>query len=635
MGQCGTRVTPDDVGWPIHISDLKHSSSKGIPFVSIENDFQSVHNSPITEPAISVENFQMTRIMALTFDQSTQTDVTIAKDAVFGVNSFTNTPMSSSFRQSRRVSISSRSSTEQRRLSFLRSELDSITAQRRHSLRAGILNLEAEEVELSNEKIEEIRAAGYETDSEADVSLSDSDEEENKHSLTMSHATPLSPKRSERELMSERRISIRLIQKNAVSLKTTVSAGRSDDGKKMVNEYVLLRKLGSGTYGKVKLCMHKETGQYLAIKIINRSLLNKVKRDSRGRPMKVNQIGLVLKEVAILKKLYHANVVQLHEVIDDPTDEKLFMIFEYIERGAVMKLSGSNETDRPPFTDGAARKYFRDLISGLEYLHMHKVIHRDIKPENLLVDNNDRLKLTDFGVSHMFDGEDDVLYTSAGTPAFLAPEACTVGQYRGKPSDIWSAGVTLYVMVFGTVPFTGSGILGTYNSILYDEPEFPEIADTRMVDLLQRILTKNPDQRITIDEIKQHPWITDSGKWPFDVATAPVEKNPVTEVTEQEIRDAIVEGRSTKMIDKFVMMSNLSRKMAQKARGARQRVMRRKLLQQSSPSSIRGSRRSLRLEQQLQQLQHVNLIAASHNVDRRSLPSNADVEGHESLIQEK
>lgn len=179
----------------------------------------------------------------------------------------------------------------------------------------------------------------------------------------------------------------------------------------------------------------------------------------------------------------------------------------------------------------------------------------------------------------MFDGDDDVLYTSAGTPAFLSPEACTAGQYKGIPSDVWAAGVTLYVMLFGRVPFSGSGIFGTYNSILYEEPSFPDGEDARMIDLLRRIMTKNPDQRITIKEIKCHPWITHNGRWSFAVDFPVSESFDVTNVTEQEIREAIVEGRSMKMLDKLLMMSKIRSRLLCRARIARQRVQRRKLQQ--------------------------------------------------------
>jgi hypothetical protein len=387
MGICATKVIPEDVAWSDDTP--KYNSKRGLPFISIENDFQSVHNSPVAEPYPIESSFQFARFSGLTCDQSIQTEITIDVDANIGgfttTNHHTAPKAATSFRRSVGTFSSNDSSAELRRLSNSVEHTMLLELRRKQSIRTSNGKEAGEDVYEQEAEVddtrEENKQEGYETDTDDHIEEHDDDDQADVvDNIDTDYQFSMS---SKKELIKEKRQSIRISRQAnaAVSLKTTVRAAKTDDGKKMVNEYVLLKKLGSGTYGKVKLCMHKETGQFLAMKIINRSLLNKVKRDSRGRPMKVNQIGLVMKEVAILKKLSHENVVQLHEVIDDPTDEKLFMIFEYVERGAVMKLGGGNDTDRPPFTDGAARKYFRELLAGLEYLHRNKVIHRDIKPE--------------------------------------------------------------------------------------------------------------------------------------------------------------------------------------------------------------------------------------------------------------
>jgi serine/threonine protein kinase len=362
------------------------------------------------------------------------------------------------------------------------------------------------------------------------------------------------------------------------SVRTTIST----DGTKMVNEYLLIKNLGKGTYGKVKLCKNKLTNKFFAIKVINKSLLNKV-CDSKGRPRKVEYSDKVMKEIAILKKIDHPNIVKLFEVIDDPRNEKLFMVFEYVESNPVLKLSSKYKASKQLFTEDQARKYFRDLISGLEYLHDNKIIHRDIKPENLLIDNNGTLKLTDFGVSHMLEDEDEFLYTSAGTPAFLSPEACQMGAYNGKSSDIWAAGVTLYVMLFNEVPFQGHGILDVYHSIIHNKPKFPSNASPSLIDLLERILDKNPKTRITIKEIKKHEWVTNSGALLFDKKNLAVHES----ITEEDIKTAISKGRELKMIDRFVIVSNMKRKLGARAKTARKNVLIKKsLLQEASDSEF-------------------------------------------------
>jgi serine/threonine protein kinase len=424
-------------------------------------------------------------------------------------------------------------------------------------------------------------------------SVTDHDEEEEGTDSVMAYNSD-TPQKTTQSLsvssMSNATNIAKQIGRKAISFTKTVRTGVNKDGTKTVNEYIMIKKLGRGTFGKVQLCRNNVTSEMFAIKIINRSLLNRVKKDKRGRPKKVDATTDILKEIAVLKKVDHPNIVKLYEVIDDPKNEKLYLVFEYVERGAVMQFVSRDKTDREPFSESVARKYFRDLLSGLEHLHDNKIIHRDIKPENLLVDDNDIMKLTDFGVSHMLENDDDILYTSAGTPAFLPPEACTVGTYNGKPSDIWSAGVTLYVMLYGCIPFSGVGILGIYTSIINDEPQFPENTNSLLISLFKRLLDKNPITRITMKELKVDEWITDGGKLVFADKV-----EPSLDVTEEEIQSAITWGESLKMIDRFVLMSKMKAKLGTRATQARKVVEQRRLsvLSASDYSDLSGGESDL------------------------------------------
>jgi serine/threonine protein kinase len=156
----------------------------------------------------------------------------------------------------------------------------------------------------------------------------------------------------------------------------------------------------------------------------------------------------VYREIAILKKLDHPNVVKLVEVLDDPNEDYLCLVFEFFEKGNVIDVPCEN-----PLSEDQAWKYFRDLVNGVDYLHSHKIIHRDIKPSNLLLSNNNQIKIADFGVSNEFDGDDAVISNSLGTPAFMPPESITENSmsWLGKPMDVWSMGITLYSFVFGKV----------------------------------------------------------------------------------------------------------------------------------------------------------------------------------------
>lgn len=193
-----------------------------------------------------------------------------------------------------------------------------------------------------------------------------------------------------------------------------------------------------------------------------------------------------------------------------------------------------------PFTEEQARFYFRDIVLGIEYLHYHKIVHRDIKPSNLLLGDDGHIKIADFGVSNEFEGTDALLSSTAGTPAFMAPEMMTEHEHRfsGKALDVWAMGVTLYCFVYGKCPFYDEYIISLHKKIKnkpVDFPETPLISD-ELKELIGRMLDKNPETRIPIPEIKLHPWMTENGLNPL-----PLEEEHCTavEVTEEEVQNSV------------------------------------------------------------------------------------------------
>ena len=203
-----------------------------------------------------------------------------------------------------------------------------------------------------------------------------------------------------------------------------------------------------------------------------------------------------------MKKLDHPNLVSLVEVLDDPTEDSLYMVMEMCKKGVIMHVGLGERAD--PYKNEACRCWFRDLILGIEYLHAQGVVHRDIKPDNCLLTNDDVLKIVDFGVSEMFEKDSEMLTAkSAGSPAFLPPELCVArhGDVSGKAADIWSMGVTLYCLKYGRIPFEKTGIFELYDSIRSDEPEVSQ-EDKDFHDLMFRILEKDPQKRIRMKDLR-------------------------------------------------------------------------------------------------------------------------------------
>jgi len=204
-----------------------------------------------------------------------------------------------------------------------------------------------------------------------------------------------------------------------------------------------------------------------------------------------------------MKKLNHPNLVQLIEVLDDPEEDSLYMVLEMCRKGVVMNV-GLEETVQA-YDEESCRCWFRDLILGIEYLHAQGVIHRDIKPENLLLTEDDVLKVSDFGVSEIFEKSDKMMTAkTSGSPAFLPPELCVAkhGDVSGTAADIWSMGVTLYCLRYGKLPFSHIGVMEMYEAIKNDTPVLPEGETPELVDLFNRILEKDPEKRITMSELR-------------------------------------------------------------------------------------------------------------------------------------
>lgn len=357
-----------------------------------------------------------------------------------------------------------------------------------------------------------------------------------------------------------------------------------DDGtaEHRINQYLIKQEIGRGSFGAVHLAAD-QYGQEYAVKEFSKSRLRKraqshVLRHNSGARRHGVQVGfnsplhrhpsghedepggnslwLIKEEIAIMKKLHHTNLVSLIEVLDDPTEDSLYMVMEMCKKGVIMKVGLGEDTD--PYDDDRCRCWFRDLILGIEYLHAQGIVHRDIKPDNCLLTSDDVLKIVDFGVSEMFEKDSD-MYTakSAGSPAFLPPELCVVkhGDVSGRAADIWSMGVTLYCLRYGRIPFEKESIFELYDSIRNDEVKCEGETDEDFKDLIFRILEKDPTKRITMSELREHSWVTKRGA---DSLLSAEENtaNLVGPPTEEEMNMAITSNMShaltvVKAVQKF------------------------------------------------------------------------------------
>ncbi len=188
-----------------------------------------------------------------------------------------------------------------------------------------------------------------------------------------------------------------------------------------------------------------------------------------------------------------------YEVIDTPSD--IFVIMEYVPGGELFDYIVS----RGRLSPDEARHFFHQIVSGVEYCHHHRIVHRDLKPENLLLDADNNIKIADFGLSNVaHDG--DFLRTSCGSPNYAAPEVISGNLYAGPEVDVWSCGVILYALLCGTLPFDDESIPNLFKKIKSGMYSLPSHLSQSSRELILRMLVVDPIKRITIAEVRQHPW---------------------------------------------------------------------------------------------------------------------------------
>ncbi|KAL6333274.1 hypothetical protein AAG906_028457 [Vitis piasezkii] len=265
------------------------------------------------------------------------------------------------------------------------------------------------------------------------------------------------------------------------------------------SQYELGRTLGEGTFAKVKFARNVETGENVAIKILDKE-----------KVLKHKMIGQIKREISTMKLIRHPNVIRMHEVMASKT--KIYIVLEFVTGGELFDKIAS----KGRLKEDEARKYFQQLINAVDYCHSRCVFHRDLKPENLLLDANGVLKVSDFGLSALPQQvrEDGLLHTTCGTPNYVAPEVINNKGYDGAKADLWSCGVILFVLMAGYLPFEESNLMALYKKIFKADFTFPPWLSSSAKKLIKRILDPNPETRITIAEVIENEWFKKGYKPP-------------------------------------------------------------------------------------------------------------------------
>jgi serine/threonine protein kinase len=204
------------------------------------------------------------------------------------------------------------------------------------------------------------------------------------------------------------------------------------------------------------------------------------------------------KENEIATKFNHINVIYVYRIFEDR--ENFYLVMEYCQKGELFDYIVEHQR----LSENEASVFFYQLINGVEYIHSKGIAHRDLKPENLLLTTDKTLKIIDFGLSHEFDPSSCLLKTKCGSPSYAAPEIISCNYYDGFKTDIWCCGIILYAMLCGFLPFEGDENPILFRNILECDPEMPDWLSIISRDLIIKILNPDPDERITLEEIKRH-----------------------------------------------------------------------------------------------------------------------------------
>ncbi|XP_043289367.1 peripheral plasma membrane protein CASK isoform X7 [Venturia canescens] len=280
----------------------------------------------------------------------------------------------------------------------------------------------------------------------------------------------------------------------------------ADDEVLFDDVYELCEIIGKGPFSVVRKCIHRQTGQTFAVKIVD------VAKFTSSPGLSTADLK---REATICHMLKHPHIVELLETYS--SEGMLYMVFEYMDGSDLCLEVVRRATAGFVYSEAVASHYMRQILEALRYCHENDIIHRDLKPQCALLagkENSAPVKLRGFGVAVQLPSSQANGVGRVGCPHYMAPEVIQRRQY-GKPGDVWSAGILLHALLTGTLPFVGSGErlreAICRGRVQMETSHWDHISEPAK-DLIQRMLTTEPNHRITIQEVLNHKWLRDRDK---------------------------------------------------------------------------------------------------------------------------
>lgn len=291
-----------------------------------------------------------------------------------------------------------------------------------------------------------------------------------------------------------------------------------------IGNYIITKKIGHGSFAKVFEATHELTGRRVAVKVLSIARINAA-----------NMAEKIEREISILKLLRHPNIISLYEAIYQK--DYIFLVMEYVAGGELFDYI----VKKGRISENEARRFAQQIVACVHYCHRNMIVHRDLKPENLLLDFEadpaGRVKICDFDLSNILT-EGDFLSTACGSPNYAAPEIIGGRSYVGPGVDVWSIGIILYALLAGHLPFDDDNVPRLFQKI--NSGIYPPLKDVseECANFVARLLDVNPETRISLENARHHPWL--SQDFPSYLDGAFIENTFTEDIINDEVVDDLV-----------------------------------------------------------------------------------------------